>query len=258
MAGNSSEPGVSVSQRLLAVLACFDAAHPRLTLSDIARRAELPLSTAHRFSGELVAWGALARDDEGVFTVGRRLWDLGLLAPVQRGLRELAAPHLQDIHAATRETVHLAVRDDDRALYLERISGNRSVQVVSHVGARLPLHTTGVGKVLLAHAPPDVVAAVLADLTRETCFSIVDPRRLLRQLAEVRRRGYARTNEEMTLGACSIAVPVPDGSGQVVASVGIVVPSVMKDLPRLGTCPAGGRGRHHPPAGAGRGVPLTG
>jgi DNA-binding IclR family transcriptional regulator len=233
VAGNSNEPGVSVAQRLLAVLACFDAAHPRLSLSDIARRAELPLSTAHRFTGELVAWGALTRDDDGIFGVGRRLWDIGLLAPVQRGLRELAAPHLQDIHAATRETVHFAVRDADRALYLERISGNRSVHVVSHVGARLPLHTTGVGKVLLAHAPPDVVATVLDDLTRETCYSIVDPRRLLRQLAETRRRGYARTNEEMTLGTCSVAVPVRDRGDRVVAAVGIVVPSVRRDLPRL-------------------------
>jgi DNA-binding IclR family transcriptional regulator len=232
MSGRTSEPGVSVSQRLLAVLACFDTGHTRLRLSDIARRADLPLSTAHRLCAELVAWGALTRDGDH-YTVGRRLWDIGLLAPVQRGLRELAAPHLQDIHAATRETVHFAVRDGDRALYLERISGNRSVHVVSHVGARLPLHTTGVGKVLLAHAPPAVVATVLGNLTRETRYSIVEPRRLLRQLADVRGRGYARTAEEMTLGTCSVAVPVCDPTGKVVASVGIVVPSVMRDLPRL-------------------------
>ena len=232
MSGRGSSPRASVSQRLLAVLGCFDAAHARLRLSDIARRADLPLSTAHRLTAELVSWGALSRDD-GHYTVGRRLWDIGLLAPVQRGLRELAAPHLQDIHAATRETVHFAVRDGDRALYLERLSGNRSVPVVSHVGARLPLHTTGVGKALLAHAPPDVVATVLGNLTRETPYSIVEPRRLLRQLADVRRRGYARTAEEMTLGTCSVAVPVRDGTGRVVAAVGIVVPSVMRDQPRL-------------------------
>ena len=233
MAGNSLEPGVSVSKRLLAVLGCFDVRHPRLTLTDIARRAELPLSTAHRLTAELVAWGALDRDDAGSYAVGRRLWDLGLLAPVQRGLREVAAPHLQDIHAATRETVHFAVRDGNRALYLERISGNRSVRVVSHVGARLPLHTTGVGKVLLAHAPDVVVTEVLEQLTRETRYSVIEPSRLVRQLAEVRRRGYARTAEEMTLGTCSVAVPVLGPGGDVVAAVGIVVPSTHRNLPRL-------------------------
>ncbi len=233
MAGNTLEPGVTVSRRLLAVLGAFDLRHPRLTLTQIARRADLPLSTVHRFAGELESWGALAREESGEYVVGRRLWDIGLLAPVQRGLRELAAPHLQDIHAATRETVHFAVRDGDRALYLERISGNRSVRVVSHVGARLPLHTTGVGKVLLAHAPAEVVADVLEHLTRETRYSIVEPRRLARQLAEVRRRGYARTAEEMTLGTCSVAVPVLDADGAAAAAVGIVVPSNRHDLPRM-------------------------
>ena len=86
------------------------------------------------------------------------------------------------------------------------------------IGTLLPLHTTGVGKVLLAHAPPDVLAGVVDDLTRETCYSIVEPRQLLRQLAETRRRGYARTNEEMTLGTCSVAVPVRDRGDRVAAA----------------------------------------
>ena len=84
-----------------------------------------------------------------------------LLAPVQGELREVAAPFLQDLYAATGDTVHLAVREGNRALYVERLSGKASVPVVSQVGGRLPLHTTGVGKVLLAHAPPDVVRQVL-------------------------------------------------------------------------------------------------
>ena len=73
---------------------------------------------------------------------------------MQGELREVAAPFLQDLYAATGDTVHLAVREADRALYVERLSGKASVPVVSQVGGRLPLHTTGVGKVLLAHAPP--------------------------------------------------------------------------------------------------------
>ena len=88
--------------------------------------------------------------------MGRRLWDVGLLAPVQAGLVESASPYLHDLYAATRATVHLAVREGVAVLYLDRLRGNTSVPVVSTVGSRLPLHATGVGKVLLAHAPADV------------------------------------------------------------------------------------------------------
>ena len=96
------------------------------------------------------------------------MWDLGLLAPVQTGLRQVASPFLHDIYGATLATVHLAVRDGTAVLYLDRLSGHASVPVVSQVGSRLPMHATGVGKVLLAYAPEDVRAAVLANLTRIT------------------------------------------------------------------------------------------
>ena len=78
--------------------------------------------------------------------MGRRLWDVGLLAPVQTGLRQLASPFLHDLYAATLATVHLAVRDGTEVLYLDRLAGHASVPVVSTVGSRLPLHATGVGQ----------------------------------------------------------------------------------------------------------------
>ena len=114
MAGNSSSPGTSDTARVLAVLAAFDSAHRELRLSDIARRAGLPPPTAHRLVGELSEWGALDRREDGRYVVGRRIWNLGLLAPVQTGLREVASPFLHDIYGATLATVHLAVRDRDR------------------------------------------------------------------------------------------------------------------------------------------------
>ena len=233
MAGNLSRPGTSVTTRALAVLGAFDSDHPALRLSELARRADLPLPTAHRLVGELTAWGALARRSDGSYVVGRRLWDLGLLAPVATGLREAAAPFLHDIHAATRATVHLAVRDEASVLYLDRIAGSVSVPVVSRVGSRLPLHATGVGKVLLAYAPPEIQSAVLSRLDRITPYTITQPGRLQAQLARVRVEGYAQTTEEMSLGACSVAVPVRDGRDRVLAAVGIVVANLKRDRPRL-------------------------
>jgi DNA-binding IclR family transcriptional regulator len=236
MAGRSTVPGRSVTSRALSVLDAFDATSPRLSLSEIAERSGTPLTTAHRLLGELTDWGALVRRSDGRYEIGRKLWDLGLLAPVQLELRQVAAPFLMDVHTAIRDTVHLAVRDGVSALYVDHVSGRESVPVVSTVGSRLPLHATGVGKVLLAAAPPDVEWEVLRALTRITRYTVVDPGRLRRELSEVRRRRYARTSEEMSPGAASLAVPVtvdrPAGA-VVVAALGIVVPPHRRDLPRL-------------------------
>jgi DNA-binding IclR family transcriptional regulator len=234
VSGGARNPQRSVTSRALAVLRAFDDRHRRLTLSEVARRAELPLSTAHRLVTELVDGEALQRRADGSYVVGRWLWHLGLLAPVQVELRELALPFLQDLYDATRENVHLAVRDGRHALYVERVSGRTSVPVVSRAGGTLPLHATGVGKVLLAHAPDEVRQELLGGrLERVTRHTVVEPGRLQRELAEVRRRGYARTSEEMTLGANSLAVPVLGADGDVVAALGVVTGTLRKDLPRL-------------------------
>jgi DNA-binding IclR family transcriptional regulator len=231
MAGNLSTPGATVTSRVLGLVGAFDEQHRSLTLSELAARAGLPLATAHRLVAELVTWGALARRPSGEYVVGRRLWDVGLLAPVQTGLRQLASPYLHDLYGATLATVHLAVRDGTEVLYLDRLAGNASVPVVSSIGSRLPMHATGVGKVLLAHAPPDVQAAVLGDLRRVTPYTITQPGTLRRQLGRVVRDGYAVTVEEMSPGACSVAVPVRLDDA-VVAALGIVVPSLRNDRHR--------------------------
>ncbi|MGY1750266.1 IclR family transcriptional regulator [Modestobacter sp. SYSU DS0511] len=236
MAGGAAAPGRSVTSRALGVLDAFDSGHPRLTLSEVAARSGTPLTTTHRLLGELVEWGALVRRPDGRYEIGRKLWDLGLLAPVQLELRQVAAPFLLDVHTATRDTVHLAVREGLRALYVERISGRESVPVVSTVGSRLPLHATGVGKVLLACAPDEVVERVLQELSRETRYTVVDPGAVTRELGEVRRRGWSRTTEEMSLGTASVAVPVTverAAGPVVVAALGIVVPTHRRDLARL-------------------------
>lgn len=233
----------SVTGRALAVLSAFEVAAgeqaataervPSLSLSAIARRAGLPLTTAHRLVHELEAWQALERQPGGDYVVGRRLWQVGLLAPVQRELRDVARPFLQDLYETTRENVHLAVRDGLSALYVELVSGRGSVPVESRPGARLPLHATGVGKVLLAHAPAEVRDRATADPARVTRYTVVEPGRLRRELADTRRRGWARTVEEMTLGTWSVAVPVLGADGEVAAALGLVTRTQRRDLPRL-------------------------
>jgi DNA-binding IclR family transcriptional regulator len=234
VSGGIRDPGSSVASRVLAILGAFDVDHPTLTLSEIARRTGLPLATAHRLTGELVAWRALSRGADGGYTVGVRLWEVGLLSPLHTRLREVAIPFLHDLYDSTRENVHLAVRDGTEALYVEKFTGHRAVPIVSRVGGRLPMHATGVGKALLAYAGPGFIASyVAAPLARCTPYTVTEPGRLTRELAEVRRRGWAHTREEMTLGSCSVAVPILDGDRIALASLGVVVPSLRANLERL-------------------------
>ncbi len=222
MAGGTRDPGRSVTSRVLAVLSTFDDSHARLGLTEIAGRSGLPVSTVSRLLAELVAGEALVRRPDRRYEVGQRLWQLGVLAPVNAELREVALPFLHDIQAAIGDVVQIAVREGITALYVERVAGRDSVAVVSRMGSRLPLHATGVGKVLLAEAPPEVQAEALANLVQVTPHTITDPVRLRRDLAETRRRGYARAVEEITPGLLSIAVPIRPHPGPPAAALGIV------------------------------------
>jgi DNA-binding IclR family transcriptional regulator len=223
----------SVTAKALAVLGTFDPGHTRRTLSEIATAAELPLSTTHRLVAELVAWEGLTRGADGRYEIGRRIWLLGSLSALSRELRAIALPFMQDLSATTGENVHIAVLDGDRALYIDRISGRRAVPVVSRPGARLPLHATGVGKVLLAHGDDGLRERTLRSLPRLTPLTVVEPGRLQRQLQQIRERGYATTHEEMTAGSSSLAVPVFDRDGRVVAALGLVTASTRRELIRL-------------------------
>jgi DNA-binding IclR family transcriptional regulator len=238
MAGNVAHPGDPLLRRAFGILGAFTEARPRLRLSEIAEIADLPRPTTHRIVGQLASEGVLVRDDGRRYSIGRRMWELGLLAPVQTDLRDVASPFLQDLHSTTRATVHLAVRDGVEVLYLDRLSGRTSVPVVSRVGGRLPLYCTGVGKVLLADAPADIREQVLSSLHRHTAYTLTNRAILSTQLAQVLRRGYATTSEEMTLGACSVAVPVRRNDigleeGEAVAALGVIVPRLGRDVPRL-------------------------
>ena len=100
-----------LTSRVLALLGAFDEHRPRLTLTELAEAAGLPVSTAHRLIGELGAWDALERGPDGRYVVGRRLWQVGTLAPVARELRQARCPAMQDLYEATHENVQLAVRE---------------------------------------------------------------------------------------------------------------------------------------------------
>ncbi|GAA3614516.1 IclR family transcriptional regulator [Microlunatus ginsengisoli] len=225
--------GPSVLTRAFAILDAFGTVSPELTHGAITQATGLAPATVHRLLAELVERDAVERIGRGRYRIGMHLWRLGSLAPAGRNLRDTALPYLQDLFEVTHEVVHLAVLDDDRVMYLEKLEARPGVSVVSGVGLRLPLHATGPGKVLLAHTPPDFAERILSGpLPRHASGTITDSRRLRATLAAIRQQGYAISRDEMTEGAASVAAPVRD-SDQVVASISVVVPSKAGDLSPL-------------------------
>ncbi|WP_236670088.1 IclR family transcriptional regulator [Streptomyces antimycoticus] len=228
---HSRQPGRSVGSRLFDVLFAFRPGRARLTLADLTRETGLPHATVHRLAGELVQAGALERAPDGAFTVGLRLWRLGTLAPLSAPLRTTALPFMDDLHTALRQHVQLSVLVGTEAVLVERLSAGNAVDVISRLGGRLPLHSSGVGKVLLAHAEPELLEQIIAQgLPAYTERTVTDPTRLRALLAECHETGVAVVREETTPGVDSVATRVLNANGEVVAALSVVVAAGSVDL----------------------------
>ena len=219
-----SGDAVSVPAKLLSLLDAYTEGRSAYTLSELARRTGLPLTTAHRLVGELERWGGLERGGDGKYRIGLRMVELAALCPRGTGLRDVALPCMQDLYEATHQNVQLAVREGTDGVYIERIAGRHAVAVRTRIGAHWPLHATGVGLVLLAHAPRAVQETVLAaPLKRFTPHTITDPAVLRRVLAEVRKTGIAISDRQIDEDAYSFGAPVTGPDGGCVAALSIVV-----------------------------------
>lgn len=220
----AQEPGRSVSSRLWDLLFAFDPHHTELSLADLVRRTGMPHATVRRLTLELVEAGALERTGGNRFAIGLALWRLGTLAPRAETLRSAAQPFLEDLYTALHQHVQLAVLQDRHAVIIERLSAVNAVALTSQVGGQLPLHCSGVGKVLLSHSSPAFIDEVLAGrLERLTPRTIVDPAELRGELASCRATGTVVVKEELSEGAESVATRILDGRGKVVAALSVVV-----------------------------------
>lgn len=217
-------PRRTAAGRVLAVLDSFGPERPALSLSEIARRADLTMPTAHRLVRELLGWGALERDARGRYSVGLRLLELSMLAPRGLELREVAFPFLDRVHRLTGGNVHLGVRDGTQVLYVEALRASGGNPLSSRIGDRWPMHASGTGLVLLAYADAGLQERVLdAPLERFTPMTVTDPVRLRRDLAWIRKTGAAVARGQITLPDLAVAVPVTGHDGDVAAAISVVL-----------------------------------
>ncbi len=211
--------------RALRILAAFDPSHRRLTLSELSRRSDLPLSTTRRLAERLLEWGALERDDEGRFAIGLRLYEVASLAPRGQGLREIAMPFIEDLFVVTRQHVQLAVLEGTQAVMVERRSRTGAVEVEYRVGGKLPLFSTALGLVLVAHLPDAELDAVTATCDHPADLAAMQRPDAVRQaLATVRHKGIAVVNRGEPAPITAVAAPVRGPDHRVVAALSIVVP----------------------------------
>jgi DNA-binding IclR family transcriptional regulator len=218
--------GPSVTSKVLAILGAFTYLRPERTLTDISRAANLPLSTVHRLVSELVAWGALERSSDGCYRIGLRLWEIGALSPRGSEVRETALRYIADLYARTGDNAALTTLDGGSALAIDWIIAERSAYLLGRVGTRIPLHATGAGLVLLAHASLDLRQKILeGPLHRFTSETLVEPDDLRRALSDIRRRGYAVSCRQFTDRSTSVAAPVSTGASGATAALSVIMPA---------------------------------
>jgi IclR family acetate operon transcriptional repressor len=216
-------------QRALSLLEALADARGEIGVAELSRRVGLHVSTTHRLLATLIPPGYVRQNpDSGGYGLGHKTFQLAEAYIGQIDLRQAIRPILERLSQATGETANLVIRDGREALYLDKVESPRSLRIFSRIGRRAPLHCTAVGKVLLASSPQAGVEALLGEppferLTRRT---ITLGGQLRRELAGVRAQGFAVDREECEEGACCLAAPVRNVTGETVAAVGISGPAV--------------------------------
>lgn len=215
-------------ERCLDVLECLADAENGMRILDLSNRVSLHPSTVHRFLSTLLMRGYVRQDRRnGRYSLGARSLALAQSFYDQHNLRADAHPFLEHLMQESGETANLIVLDHDEAVYIDQAPSPHLVRMFASIGRHVPLHSTGCGKVLLAFLEPSERARILAEkgLPRCTRYTITQVTQLMRELAQIRRRGYALDDRENDEDVCCIAGPVRDPSGAVIAALSISGPS---------------------------------
>ncbi len=209
-------------ERGLAVIRAFGAESPSLTLSEVARATGLTRAATRRF---LLTLGDLGyvRTDGRRFELTPRVLELGYAFLSSISLPEVAEPHLERLVADVHESSSVSVLDGDDIVYVARVPTSRIMRVSINVGTRFPAYATSMGRVLLAAMEPAELDAFLgrAELVRLSARTITSEPKLRAELARVRRQGWAMVDQELEQGLRSVAAPIRDRGGQVVAAVNL-------------------------------------
>jgi IclR family pca regulon transcriptional regulator len=235
---NEKDPGfVNSLARGLSILESFDAAIPIMGIAELARKTSLPKSTVHRLIQTLCALRYVIPDGtSNKYMLGPKVLDLGFTVLSSLDIRDVAAPYLRMLSKSSGETVNLAILDGWQLVYVERMKTQQIVNINLHIGSRLELYNTSMGRVLGAFRSEDWLSEYLEYLNNipEARKYILQGGKIFREiLADVKKKGYAINNEELAPSLRSVAAPVKNREGKVVGAVNIAVSSGFFSLERL-------------------------
>jgi IclR family acetate operon transcriptional repressor len=211
---------VKAVERTLSVLEALGRPRP---LAEIAELAELPKPTVHRILQVLVARGFARDAEDGVYAAGPRVLAVAGEALAELDVAGLARPVLGTLQRSVGGTVHLALRNGDEAVYVEKIEGGEPYRMASRIGLPLSLHSTGIGKAILAFLPEPELDDLLTRIPFEarTPSTLVTPAALRAELKRVHEQGYAVDDEENETGVRCVAAPLFDHQGRVVGGLSV-------------------------------------
>lgn len=209
-------------ERGLAVIRAFDETRPELTLSDVARATGLTRAAARRFLLTLIDLGYV-RTDGRLFALRPRILELGYAYLSSLSLPEVAQPHMEELVAKVHESCSVSVLDGTDVVYVARVPTRRIMTVAISVGTRFPAFATSMGRVLLAAQSNDRIEDYLSSgvVQQYTSFTVTDADKLRAVLAKVRMQGYCLVDQELEKGLRSIAVPIHDSDGTVIAAMNV-------------------------------------
>ena len=210
------------------VLALFNREHPEWGVREVAEALGLAKSSAHDLLTSLEQIGMLGKNDEGRYRLGWRLVTLSETLLATTELRREARPIMEELAEQYRETIHLAVLDDTKVVYVDKLEGKQAVRVeLTSLGTRLYAHCSALGKVLLAYEPEENVKRIIKveGLPRFTVNTITDAGELEQTLAKVRKQGYATDQEEILPDLCCIGAPIHNHTGHVIAAISMSIPA---------------------------------
>ncbi|MFP3392668.1 IclR family transcriptional regulator [Brevibacillus sp. SIMBA_040] len=205
-------------------------------ITELSNSISLNKSSVYRMVSTLVRHGLVEQDAETEkYKLGYKVLELSSILLDSIDLRREARASLKKLEQQTNEVIHLVVYDRGEVVYIEKLEGNETLRMHSKVGSRAPMHCTSVGKMILAHLPASDVAYVIDrhGMKPHTPHTITDKNVLLKQLAEIKARGYALDLEENEMGITCMAAPIFDHTGKIAASVSISGPTMRMTSERI-------------------------
>lgn len=214
---------VTTAMRLLKT---FSEGEVEIGVTSLAKRLGVAKSTVYRLASTLVSEGLLEQNKENdKYRLGIALFGLGALVRQRMNVSNEARPHIFALREATNETVHLAILDGSDIMYVYDLESTQAIRMRANLGDRKPAFCCSEGRAMLAYQDEAAIDQTLGGaLAPRTAKTLTDPKKLRRALAEVRRSGFAFEDEQCELGMRSVAAPIRDAEGQVIAAVGIAGP----------------------------------